>query len=802
MNGFLRDMRLAARSLRKSPGFTAVAVATMALGIGANTAIFSAVHAALLRRLPFHEAGRLVYVWESAPMAGSDRNVVNPGNYIRWKERSRSFASLAAMTPWTANLSGEGDPLHVRVGYVSGNFFPTLGGLPLAGRLLQPSDGAESSPDVVVISAGLWRRRFGNDPALVGKVLRVNGVPSKVVGIAADRFDMPAGTDIWVPMAFGLRQREAPGRYLSVIGRLRDGVSVAQSQHEMTLLAAALQKERPDVDSGWSVRVVPLREQIVGNFRVGLTVLMAAVGCLLLIGCANLANLVLARVAGRRRELAIRTALGATRGQIARVLLAESALLTLAGGAAGGALGILGVRALVGLVPADLPNFLEVRASIPVLLFTAGVSILVGILFGLYPALRTDNAELRERIHGTDPDSSSGSTFSRLLIAFEVAGCVVLLSAAGLLLRSLAALWSVDPGFRIESVLSFRIDLPSRSYPDPQKIASFSSAAENKLRSLAGVTSVGAISWLPLGGPGAATSYFPADRPAPTRGSEPVAEIRVVTPGFFPTAGVPLLRGRLFGREDDEKSPLRAVVNAELVRRSFGGGNPIGRQLSVSWGPGPEGERVEVVGVVADSRLVSLDAEVRPVIFFSQSQQPNNFMTVLLRGSGRATALVPAIRESIRTLDPELPVADIQPMNSVLADSLKRPRFFSTLLGLFATLALLLAAVGVYGTVNSATVRRTREVGIRMALGARPADIVRAVVAAGMVPVAFGAAAGFAGALATGRLVRSLLFATAPMDPLALVGALALLGAAALLACGIPARRASRLDALAALRNE
>ena len=801
MNGFLHDLRFAARSLRKSPGFTAVAVATLALGIGANTAIFSVVHAALLRRLPFRDADRLVFVWESARTQGSEKNVVNPGNYMRWTERNRSFESLAAMTPWTANLSGPGDPVRIKIGYVSGNFFPTLGGLPLAGRLLQPSDAKDRSPDVVAISAGLWQRRFGSDPSILGKIVRINGVPCAVVGVVPLHLDVPAGTDVWMPMAFGARQRDVPGRYLTVIGRLRRGVSLRQSQQEMASIAAALRKERPDIDIGWGARVVSMREQIVGDFRTGLLVLMGAVGCLLLIGCANLANLVLGRTAGRRRELAVRAALGASRGQIARALLAETVLLAIAGGFAGG--GILGVRALLALVPADLPNFLGVRVSAPVLAFTAAVSVLVGFLFGLYPALRAGGGNLQERLRGAgSTDSPTGAKYSRWLIGMEVAACVVLLSGAGLLLRSLAALWSVDPGFRTESILTFRLDLPTRSYSDSQKITTFSDAAEQRLRSLPGVNSVGVISWLPLGGPGAATQYFPADRPAPAPGSEPVAEVRVVSSGFFPTAGVPLLHGRLFGNEDSARSPLRAVINAQLARRSFDGRDPIGKRLSVSWGPAPEGESVEVVGVVADSQFVSLDAEVRPVIFLPQSQQPNNFMTVLLRSSGRPASLAPSIRATIRSLDPELPVAEIQPMDRVVADSLKRPRFFSTLLGLFAGLALLLAAIGVYGVVNSSTVRRTREVGIRIALGARPADIVRNVVSRGMLPVAAGAATGLAGSFVAGRLLKSLLFGRTPVDAVALLGAVFLLVTTALIACAIPARRAAKIDPLRALRAE
>ena len=797
----LSDFRLALRSFRKSPGFTLVAVATLALAIGANTAIFSVVHAALLARFPFREADRLVTVWENNAANAKTKNVVNPGNYIRWTERNRSFESLASMTPWVANLSGAGGPVRVKIGDVSGNFFSTFGGGPLAGRLLGTSDATPQSPEVVVLSEGFWRRQFGSDPAVVGRDVHINGVTAKVVGIAGNGFDVPQGTEVWSPMAFGASWREAPGRYLSVVGRLRKGVSITSASAEMASIAAALEKERPDIDAGWGTTVIPLREDFVGGFRTGLLILMGAVGCLLLIGCANLTNLLLARGAARRREFAVRAALGASRARLVRLLLAESLLLAVAGGAAGVVVGSAGIRALLALVPAEFPDFLAVRISVPVLAFTAGISIAVGCLIGLVPALRLERGRLPESLHAAGSASAPRSTFAAVLVGLEVAGSVVLLTGAVLLLRSLSALWNVDPGFRTRNVLTFRLDLPRRGYEKPEKIAAFYRAVEEGLRALPGVESVGGVSWLPLGGGGAATSFHTAGSPAVRAGDEPVADIRVVTPGFFRAAGIPLLRGRLFGADDGAGSPLRAVVSRDLAK-TFGSQDPIGRRLWVSWGSDPKGETVEIVGVAGDVRLSAPDTDVRPAIYFPQEQQPNNFMTMFLTGTVEPASLGPPIRRLVNALDPELPVADLRPMQAVVADALRTPRFFSTLLATFSALAFLLAVIGVYGVVQYSTARRTREIGIRVALGGRPADVFRLVLTNGMGPVAVGAAAGIAGSLGVGRIMKSLLFGVSQIDPLSIAMALVLLTSAAILACSVPALRAARVDPALALRTE
>jgi len=801
MTASLSDLRYALRGLRRNPGFAAVAIATLALAIGANTAIFSVVDAALLRRLPFPRPDRLVMVWETNPAHGLDRNMVNPGNYVRWTERSRSFAHLAAIRPSYANLSGSGDPVRIRIASVSGEFFPTFAIRPAAGRLLGPVDARSDRPETVVISAGLWTRRFGGNPSAVGTTVRINGIPVTIVGIAPERFDLPAGTELWVPGDVG-SQREALGRSLAVVGRLRDGTTLAGARAEMAAIAAAIARERPDVDAGWGATVVPIREEIVGRFRTGLLVLMAAVGCLLLIGCANLANLLLARGSARRREFAVRTALGASRPQLVRLLLSETTVLGIAGGAAGVGAAALGVRALIALVPAEFPGFLGIRIDLPVLVFTAAVSLLVGAALGIVPALRIERGATAAGLHGTGAASATArSGLSALLVAAEVALSIVLLTGAALLLRSLAALWNVDPGFRTKDVVSFRIDLPRRRYTEPAA-ARFFQLAEENLAALPGVESAGAMSWLPLGGSAAGTDYRRADTPAPRPENAVFADVRIVTPGFFRTAGVPVLRGRSFGPQDSASAPLRAVVSAALVRESFGGRDPVGSQLRVGWGSGRDGEVVEIVGVAGDARFVSLDGPVAPTIYLPQEQQPERFMTLLARGPASPASLAPAIRSVIRRLDPELPVAELRPMEEVLADSLKQPRFFSTLLGVFSALALVLAAIGVYGLLHYTISRRTREIGIRIALGGRPLDVFRLVMARGMAPVAAGALLGVAGAVAAGRVLKSLLFGVAAADPWSLGGALGLLVGAALLACALPARRAARIDPAVALRTE
>jgi len=798
----LSDLRFALRGLRKNPGFAAVAVATLALAIGANTAIFSVVHAALLRRLPFPRPDRLAMVWETNPAHGLDRNMVNPGNYVRWTERSRSFAHLAALRPSYANLSGAGDPVRIRVASVSGEFFPAFGIQPAAGRLVGPVDARGDLPETVVISAGLWTRRFGRDPSAVGKAVRINGVPVTIVGIAPERFDLPAGTDLWVPANFG-RQREDLGRSIAVVGRLRDGATLASARAEMAAIADATARERPDVDAGWGATVVPIREEIVGRFRTGLIVLMAAVGCLLLIGCANLANLLLARGSARRREFAIRTALGASRRDVVRLLLAETTVLGIAGGVAAVAVAAVGVRALLALVPAEFPGFLGIRIDLPVLVFTAAVSLLVGAALGIVPALRIERGASAAGLHGTGAASATArSGLSALLVAAEVALTIVLLTGAALLLRSLAALWEIDPGFRTKDVVSFRIDLPRRRYTDPSSAARFFRSAEDALAALPGVDAAGAVSWVPLGGSSAATDYRRADAPVPRPENALGADVRIVTPGFFRTAGVPLLRGRSFGPQDSASAPLRAVVSAALVRESFGGRDPVGSRVWVDWGSARDGEVAEIVGVAGDARFVSLDRPIAPTIYLPQEQQPERFMTLLAHGPASPASLAPAIRSVIRRLDPELPVAELRPMEEVLADSLKQPRFLSTLLGVFSALALVLAAVGVYGLIHYTTSRRTREIGIRLALGGRPLDVFRHVMARGMVPVAVGALFGIAAAAAASRLLASLLYGVRAADARSFAGALAVLAVTALAACAIPALRAARVDPSSALRTE
>lgn len=802
MTTALSDLRFALRGLRKNPGFAAVAVATLALAIGANTAIFSVVHAALLRRLPFARPDRLAMVWETNPAHGLTRNTVNPGNYVRWGERSRSFSSLAAMYPWYANLEGTGDPARVRIAYVSGNFFPTFGVRPLAGRLLAPSDARRDRPETVVISAGLWARRFGNDPAAVGRTIRLNGVALAVAGVAPEQFDLPAGAEIWIPVDYRPR-REDLGRSLMVAGRLRDGATIEGARAEMASITAAIARERPTIDTGWGADVVALREDLVGSFRTGLLVLMGAVGCLLLIGCANLANLLLARGSARRREFAVRAALGASRRDLIGLLIAETVVLGAAGGAAGVAVAQAGMRALLAMVPAEFPDFFAIRIDLPVLLFTAAVSLLVGAALGVLPALRIDRGSATAGLHGTGSASAtSRSGLPALLVAAEVAVSIVLLTGAALLLRSLAALWSIDPGFRTQDVVSFRIDLPHRRYADPSSIARFFGSTEDALAALPGVRAAGAVNFLPLASPGAATDYHPADEPPPPAENTTAADIRIVTPGFFRTSGVPLLRGRLFAAEDSATAPLRAVVNRALVRKSFPGRDPVGRRLWVDWGPENAGEVAEIVGVVEDSHFVSLDEAVDPTIFLPEEQQANPFMTVLVRGGGSAASLAPAIRQVVHGLDGELPVAELRPMDQVVADSLRRPRFFSTLLGLFSALALLLAVIGVYGLLQYTTARRTREIGIRVALGGRPLDVFRLVMARGMAPVAAGVLFGTAGAAAARTLLKSLLYGVRPADPWSLASALGFLVAAALAACAVPALRASRVDPASALRVE
>ncbi len=802
MATLLQDLRYAIRMLLKAPGFVLVAVITLALGIGANTALFSVIEAVLLRELPFREPDRLMYVWENNFKRGRGTNVVGPANFVRWRERNQSFEQLTALTEWSANVIGSGEPERVPIGYVTPEYFDTLGAHAAIGRVFNVEDGKQGQNNVVVLSHGYWQRLFGGDSQVVGKAITLNDSKVTVVGVMPAGFRGLMNVELWGPVVIREEHRNFRGRYMTVIGRLKPGVTRDQAQTEMAGIAKQIEQELPDFTGGWGVNVMPLREHLVGDVKPALLILFGAVGFVLLIACGNVANLLLARATGRARELAVRTALGAPRWRLVRQLLTESVLLALAGGAAGVLLALWGVSWLRAILPADLGRFTEIQMNPPVFLFTMGIALLTGILFGTAPALAATRgplqASLREGTQGAG-HSAGRQRLRKALVISEVALSLVLLVGAGLLLKSFSRLAGVDAGFQ-SNVLSMQLTLASAKYREDAQIAQFYDRVVAEVETLPGVTAAGAMSWLPLGR-GSATSYQVVGEAVPPPGQEPVADVRIVTPRVFETMGIPLLRGRTFTAADDAKAPKRVIINQTMAREHWPNEDPVGKRITMSWG---EEIPAEVIGVVGDVRLASLDTAARATLYWHQPQLPNNFMSLMIRSQQDPMTLARAARERIAALDPELPVAKIQTLEQVRSESLNAPRFTMLLLALFAAVALTLAAVGIYGLMAYSVSQRTHEIGIRMALGAQRGQVLSMVLSQGTVLAAAGLIIGVTAALVLARILETKLklFETNANDPLTFTAVAVLLMAVAVLACFVPAYRATRVDPMIALRYE
>ncbi len=796
-----QDLRYAFRTLIKRPGFAAVAILTLALGIGANTAVFSVVEGVLLRPLPVRDPDALVLVWEHNIRRGNTHNVVSPANYMAWRDRNRSFESIAAFVSWGTNLTGDGEPERVQGGQVTADFFATLGVWPRLGRGFTETEGKPDAPRAAVLADGFWKRRFGGDASAVGRVVTLDGQPTTIVGVMAPGFSLPPGVDLWITARIDERWRTSGGRYLVTVARLRPGVAVAAARAEMESIAAQLQEEEPNRNANWGVTVAPIHADLVRDVKSAVYVLAGAVALVLLIACGNLANLLLARAIGREREMAVRRALGASQGRLVAQLLAESLALSLVGAALGVALASVFVKALLGIVPAQVRAVFDVSLDLRVLAFTLVVSCLSAALFGLAPALSLVRAalspSLREGSSGTGA-SRSRRRLSQALAASEIALSIVLLIGASLLLRSFARLSRVQPGFETTSTLTFELSLPSRSYAEPARVVRFYEDAIEALSRVPGVRAAGAISWRPLGS-GSATRFKLFDRPVPPAGQEPTADIRILTPGTFRAIGVPLLLGRDFERADNATGLKAVIVNDRLAREFWPSQDPLGKRIAMNWGGDPEGE---VVGVVGDVRLNSLDAEARPTLYWPQAQVPNNFMTLMLRFDGDPKRALPSVKAELAKLDKDIPVASVATLDELLGDSLRRPRFVMSLLGAFAVAAALLATIGLFGVLSCAVGQRTRELGVRLALGAQPSDLVRLLLGEGLLVAAIGLAAGAAIAAGGSRLLASLLFQTSPLDPVAFASTGGLLLAVSALAALVPALRAGRVDPARALHAE
>jgi putative ABC transport system permease protein len=812
MDKLLQDLRYGFRGLIKSPAFTAIAVIAIALGVGATTSIFSVVNAVLFRSLPYHDPERLVVVWEKNIARDRRDNVVSPANYLEWVEQNQSFEQMAAVYPESrTSLTGAGEPEEFPAHIITASFFPVLGVQPALGRNFTEVEDSAAGDNVAIISYGLWQRRFGGDASIFDKPVTLDGRATTIVGVMPADFDFfNKKADVWLPLRLDRSRnyRETSGRFLSSVARLKEGVSVASAQADMETLAKRFEEQYPAFNKGWGANVVPIHEQVVGGVKTLLIVLFAAVCFVLLIACANVANLLLARAAGRQREFALRVALGAGRGRIIRQLLTESLLLAGVGGIAGLFLAYWGVELLVSFAPQNIPRLNEIGVDKQVLAFTLGVSLLTGIIFGLLPAFQASNPDLNESLKEGSRSSTGGIKTRRVRSTFvvaEVALALVLLVGAGLLIRSFMHLQRVDTGFNAENVLTMRVMIPVSKYREGQQRVSFYKQAEERIASLPGVTSVGAINWLPLGGQRSATSFSFEDRPSTAQaGEKPVTDVRVITPSYFQAMGIPLIKGRLFDEQDVAAGRKVMVISDHLAKKFFPGEDPIGKRLIIDWDRPPVTD--EIIGVVGDIKDQALDSDFAPTIFWPHGRQPYPFMHLIVRTTSDPMSMVGAIQNEIRAVDPEQPVSDIRPLSQVVSTSIARPRFNMLLLGIFAGVALVLASVGIYGVMSYSVTQRTHEIGIRMALGAQQSDVLRLLLKQGMTVAAFGIGIGLLGTfvltLVFKKQLSSLLYEIGVNDPVTLAGISLILLIVALGAIFVPSRRATKVDPIEALRYE
>jgi predicted permease len=808
----LQDLRYGLRLMLKNFGFSAVAVVTLALGIGATTAIFTVVNAVLITPLPYARPDRLVQFWETNPLKNWTQATVAPANLFDWQKQSQSFTDIAAymgsdkkgpgLSGLQMNLGDE--PERLKALNVTGNLFSVLGADAMIGRTLREEETWQGRDAVVVLSHGLWQRRFGGDPKVIGQKITLNGMSHEVVGVMPAGFYFPSKeAEAWVPMGWN-REEVAQVRrphFLRAVGRLKDGVTEEQARAEMNAIAARLEQQYPDTNTQMGVGLGPLKEWIVSDVQLPLVVLLVAVAFVLLIACANVANLLLARAAARSREVAVRAALGAGRWRIVRQLLTESLLLAFVGGAAGLLLAVWFKDVLVAFSPGDIPRLDEIRLDWRVLGFTLGATLLTTLLTGLAPALQSSKPHLASALKegGQKGAAGQGSRVRGALVVAEVALALMLVAGAGLMIRSFLALHKVDPGFDPDHILTLRVALPRASYREDAQARTFFAEAERRIRDLPGVVAVGSTTLPALKGY-RWTGDLTIEGRAP---ADYVREVRhkEITPDYFRAMGLPLLAGRFFAETDNDKGQPVIIVNAALARRHFPGEDPVGKRLKFTK-PEEQGAWQTIIGVVGDEKQDSLRADVRPEIFQSHLQSAQREMTLIVRAAGDPRALVGAVREQIRALDRGLPVDDIKTVREVIYESLARERFITLLLVGFAALALALASVGIYGVMSYAVTQRTHEIGIRMALGAQSRHILRQVVGRGMALVLAGVAVGLAGAFALTRLMTALLFGVSASDPLTFASIAVILVGVALSACWIPARRATKIDPMIALRCE
>lgn len=819
----MQDLRFAIRVLLKRPAFTVVAVFTLALGIGANTAIFSVVDAVLLRPLPFAHPERLVQIWESDRKTGDDHDSVMAANYLDWKSRSHVFEEIAAHAGTSVNLTGLAEPERIRAARVSASLFPLLGVQPEIGRVFFPDEDQPGHQRVVVISNRLWKSHLGGDPEIIGRTITLNNQDYVVVGIMPVAFALPLNetSDIWTPLVFTPEELTLRNsHYLKVLARLKPAAVIEQTRIEMSGIAAQLEKDYPKSNEGTGAAVFSLHSEIVGDVRKPLLIFLGAVAFILLIACANVANLMLARASARQREIAVRVALGASRWRLIRQMLIESMLLGLAGGGAGLLFALWGIAFLSAAAQkTSVPRAGSIGLDGRVLLFTFAASIVTGLIFGLAPALQASKPDLNDALKegGRSAGSLRGSRTRNLLVVSETALAFVLLVGAGLLINSFLKLRAVDPGLQPQNVLTMNVNLPRQKYSQPEQVIAFHRQLLERVAAVPGVADVGTITALPYGG---STNGFGYTIDSPVSGDQPVSIIsQQASPGFFSTLGIPLVTGRAFNEQDIDGAMAVVIISDSMAKRYWPDQDALGRRIK--WGNKEFGSPwMTVVGVVGDVRMRGLDAPPKPTLYVPHLQFGEPIKTLagitlrdlmaddarsidlVVRSASEASGLASAVRSAVWAVDPNQPVTRVKTMDQVLADTMAVQRFSTWLLASFSGIALALAAAGIFGVISYSVSRRTHEIGIRMALGANRRDVMKLVVGQGMVPALTGLGIGVAGAIALTRLMASLVFRVSVTDPVTFGVVASLLVVVAAAACFLPARRAAKVDPIEALRCE
>ena len=803
-----QDLRYGLRMLAKNPGFTIVAVIALALGIGANSAIFSVVNTILLRPLPYKNPERLVMVWEENSKQGFPKDTPAAANYVDWRDQNHVFEAMAAMTEMSFNLTGVGDPERIDGQRVSASLFPLLGVEPQLGRAFRPEEDKPGANQVVMMSYGLWQRRFGADPGIIGKPINLNGKSFTVVGVMPREFQFPTRRDqLWIPIAFDAREAANRGNhYLQVIARVKPGTTLEQAQAEMTTIAARLEQQYPGTNTSIGAVVTPLHEQVVGKIKPALLVLLGAVAFVLLIACANVANLLLARAAVRQKEIALRLALGASRARLIRQFLTESVLLASLGGIVGLLVSLAGLNLLKGFIPPNISQAQAITVDGKVLIFTVLVSLVTGLIFGIAPALQAAHFNLNDTLKESGRDSAAGSRGNRirgLLVISEVAVSFILLIGAGLLINSFLHLRNVDPGFRAEKVLTMTLVLPEARYPDRKARTPFYDELIRRVEVLPGVTSAAVVTDVPLTSSGNSVGVSIEGRADPASDRVPIVITRMISSNYFKTMSIPLLKGRELTETDKADSPPVAVISETTARLFWPGEEPLGKRIKVGTPSSNDNQWLTVIGVVKDVRQYELGIEPKPQMYLPHAQ--NEFFdprALVVRTNVDPLSLATTVRRTVWEIDKDQPVSDISSMEQVVSESVARQRFSMLLLGVFAGLALVLAAVGIYGVISYSVAQRTHEIGIRMALGAQRRDVLRLTVRQGLKLVIIGVLIGLAAAFLLTRIMSSLLFGVSATDPTTFAAISIMLMSVALLASYIPALRATRVDPMVALHYQ